>query len=255
MLLRSITKHVQDQNWFAVALDFVIVVFGVFIGLQVANWNQGVADRRLGQDYVERLADDLRKDLETFRRSSDYYGAVFQSALAADQLLADPTADPRETVIQVYRATETSFYPARRATWDQIVSSGHLGLLPEAVIASDIADYYSLDLAENSDELATSSPYRRKVRSIIPISVQVKIRKSCSDVADERGAVLGFEETCELDVDADTLRMVADSLRADPDIQSTLRVHYSDFANIGFNTNGTIVMIGQMLDALDVALE
>ena len=42
MLLRSVTKHVNDQNWFAVVLDLVIVIFGVFIGIQVSNWN---ADR------------------------------------------------------------------------------------------------------------------------------------------------------------------------------------------------------------------
>ncbi len=39
MLLRKITKHVTDQNWFAVFIDFLIVVVGVFIGIQVANWN------------------------------------------------------------------------------------------------------------------------------------------------------------------------------------------------------------------------
>ena len=37
MLLRSITKHVGEQNWVAVAIDFVIVVVGVFIGIQVAK--------------------------------------------------------------------------------------------------------------------------------------------------------------------------------------------------------------------------
>jgi hypothetical protein len=39
MILRRITEHVKTQNWFAVGLDFVIVVVGVFIGIQVANWN------------------------------------------------------------------------------------------------------------------------------------------------------------------------------------------------------------------------
>ena len=29
MILRSITKHVRDQNWFAVGIDFLIVVVGV----------------------------------------------------------------------------------------------------------------------------------------------------------------------------------------------------------------------------------
>ena len=31
MLLRRITKHVKDQNWFAVVLDFAIVVAGVMM--------------------------------------------------------------------------------------------------------------------------------------------------------------------------------------------------------------------------------
>jgi hypothetical protein len=43
MILRRVTEHVKAQNWFA-------VVAGVFIGLQVANWNaarQARADERV----------------------------------------------------------------------------------------------------------------------------------------------------------------------------------------------------------------
>lgn len=39
MFLRRITQHVSQQNWTAVAIDFVIVVVGVFIGIQVSNWS------------------------------------------------------------------------------------------------------------------------------------------------------------------------------------------------------------------------
>ena len=54
MILRHVTEHVKAQNWFAVGLDFVIVVTGVFIGLQVANWN---AVRRAEQELgvIQRL--------------------------------------------------------------------------------------------------------------------------------------------------------------------------------------------------------
>lgn len=41
MLLRSLTKHVKDQNWFAVALDFFIVVAGILIAFQITNWSEG----------------------------------------------------------------------------------------------------------------------------------------------------------------------------------------------------------------------
>ena len=40
MILRRIKAHVEKENWFAVGIDFAIVVVGVFIGLQVANWNE-----------------------------------------------------------------------------------------------------------------------------------------------------------------------------------------------------------------------
>ena len=30
MILRRVMKHVRDQNWFAVGVDFLIVVNGVF---------------------------------------------------------------------------------------------------------------------------------------------------------------------------------------------------------------------------------
>jgi hypothetical protein len=59
MLLRRITEHVKAQNWTAVALDFVIVVTGVFIGIQVANWNDGRQDRETETQYLARLAQEL----------------------------------------------------------------------------------------------------------------------------------------------------------------------------------------------------
>ncbi|MEL6216686.1 MAG: DUF6090 family protein, partial [Pseudomonadota bacterium] len=59
MILRRITQHVNDQNWFAVGIDFVIVVIGVFIGIQVANWNDARADRAKEAEFVRRLAVDV----------------------------------------------------------------------------------------------------------------------------------------------------------------------------------------------------
>jgi hypothetical protein len=40
MILRRITQHVKDQNWFAVALDFVIVVVGILIAFQITNYGK-----------------------------------------------------------------------------------------------------------------------------------------------------------------------------------------------------------------------
>jgi hypothetical protein len=59
MLLRRITRDVKDQNWFAVGIDFCIVVVGVFIGIQVANWNDERQDRVDEVYYLERILTDI----------------------------------------------------------------------------------------------------------------------------------------------------------------------------------------------------
>lgn len=55
MILRRVKKHAKDQNWFAVGIDFMIVVVGVFIGLQVANWNEARQERQREAHYLDRL--------------------------------------------------------------------------------------------------------------------------------------------------------------------------------------------------------
>jgi hypothetical protein len=44
VLLCRITSHVVDQNWFAVGVDFAIVVIGVFVGIQIADWNEAMGE-------------------------------------------------------------------------------------------------------------------------------------------------------------------------------------------------------------------
>jgi hypothetical protein len=55
MILRRVIKHFRNQEWTAIGIDFVIVVFGVFMGIQVANWNQAQSDNSLGEKFTERL--------------------------------------------------------------------------------------------------------------------------------------------------------------------------------------------------------
>jgi len=37
MLLRRVIQHFRQQEWTAIGIDFLIVVVGVFMGIQVSN--------------------------------------------------------------------------------------------------------------------------------------------------------------------------------------------------------------------------
>ena len=59
MLLRSITKHVKDQNWFAVALDFFIVVAGILIAFQITNWSEARQEAKKRDLIIDALITNL----------------------------------------------------------------------------------------------------------------------------------------------------------------------------------------------------
>jgi hypothetical protein len=40
MILRRFMKHVTEQNWLAVGLDRLVVTVGIFLGMQVTDWNK-----------------------------------------------------------------------------------------------------------------------------------------------------------------------------------------------------------------------
>ena len=46
MILRTLADALREQNWFTVALEVLIVVVGIFIGLQVDDWNSARIDRQ-----------------------------------------------------------------------------------------------------------------------------------------------------------------------------------------------------------------
>ena len=60
MILANLAKAVREQNYYAVVLEFLIVIAGVVIGFQITAWNEAEANRDLEQDYLLRLHNDLR---------------------------------------------------------------------------------------------------------------------------------------------------------------------------------------------------
>ncbi len=136
MLLRRITKHVTDQNWFAVFIDFLIVVIGVFIGIQVANWNAASKDLAKEQVYLTRLSQELNVTIERLEGGSEY----FLTSVNAYQFLLDSINEFRnnpDTYVADENALMLAFdninlgrVPASSpAVFEEMVANGELTLI------------------------------------------------------------------------------------------------------------------------------
>jgi hypothetical protein len=143
MLLRRITQHIKDQNWFAVSIDFVIVVVGVFIGIQVANWNDervAAADEaqlmvRLTEE-MRALESELAVDAESYKATVQATGALL-AALRVDTLPAD-----EQSFRQIlWRANHFEEIPSLSASYAELVSSGGLSRISDPELRTALIRY------------------------------------------------------------------------------------------------------------------
>jgi len=146
MIPRRVAEHAKAQNWFAVALDLFIVVIGVFIGIEVANWNQTRQDRQEERRYYGQLLVDLRSDLESFaeaERRADRHDKAAQLVLDRLSGNAPPEASLGRMATAIHHAGWIYIPPAKRGTYNELVSTGNLGLLRNTHLKTEIANYYA----------------------------------------------------------------------------------------------------------------
>jgi hypothetical protein len=140
VILRRITEHVKAQNWFAVAIDFVIVVVGVFIGIEVSNWNAARADRNREQVLIQRVAADFEA-IES-RLSDNSLAAIDTVSEAITRADAPGTAQEIDAFGDALHQVFNSRVPAwRSATFVEMQSSGDLNLLRNAPLKSALIQY------------------------------------------------------------------------------------------------------------------
>jgi hypothetical protein len=60
MILRRFANALREQNWATIVIEFVLLVAGVFLGIQAANWNAERESDRRSVVFTERLKSDLR---------------------------------------------------------------------------------------------------------------------------------------------------------------------------------------------------
>jgi hypothetical protein len=67
MILRRVIQHLLKQEWTAIGIDFLIVVVGVFVGLQANSWNEEKSARHEYELALERHRAEASANLDDMR--------------------------------------------------------------------------------------------------------------------------------------------------------------------------------------------
>jgi hypothetical protein len=221
MIPRRIAEHVKAHNWFAVGIDFVIVVVGVFVGIQVSNWNAARQDHARAEKFLERIHAALLTDVEGVDRRLAYWGKVQDygaAALAYAEEGRMKNGSAWETLLAFYQASQVWTYSPADATYREMTAAGELGLLPDA-LRDGLASYY--DVSQRNAAIYQHFPaYREKIRGLTPSRIQSRIWDECHrSLTGDRHE---FVECKDLAGEPES-RAVIDGFAAQPDLVADLR--------------------------------
>jgi len=220
MILRRVIDHLHEQEWTAIAIDFVIVVVGVFVGIQVSNWNADRIDRIKARAYLERIRADLDADVAGYADRLEFWGKV--SAYGAQGLDYAETGEAGDQsqwdlLLAYFQASQVAEFLTTRTTYDELKSGGELGLISDLDLRSGLAQYYA---GATNPALTERPAYRLHVRGVIPLNVQNYIWASCYH-SDPEGHQQLLD--CESPVDEGIAAGIVDKIRNDTALMSELR--------------------------------
>lgn len=238
MILRRASENIRQENWLGVAIEFVLVVLGVFFGILAANWNE----ERLEKRETEQLLVQLDEELTNYIRYIDSVKRYYESAGGyADRAAAgwngDPSVSDNAFVIAAYQASQVTGLANDADVWSAIFGAENLRDIDDPEIRRNLARVMTFDRAL-VDLRSVASRYREEVRKTIPDTVQAAIRARCGD-RDLGGGVLALPAACDLTLPADAAASAARALRARPELVDELHWHRAAVANQ--LTQGTIL--------------
>lgn len=235
MILRRLSQSLKDQNWTAIWIEFVLLVAGVFLGIQVANWNEARVDEKRAQAYLERIDADLSADLTNYQDRLRFWADV--SSYGAKGLAYAETGDAKgasqwDLLLAYFQSSQVAEFYTTDSTFEELKSAGELGLIKDTRFRDALAQYYSLGF----NPLLTERPrYREHVRGMIPLDVQTYIWAECYSTDSEGDQKM---LACKAPFDEKAAAVIVDTLRSNSTLMTELRYWMSSMHVAGLFAKG-----------------
>lgn len=173
MLLRRLTKHIKEQNWFAVILDMIVVIFGVYLGFQLNDWNENRKNLQKGESYLQRIAGELEQDIRFFdnvirmNELNFENGQFLLDSIKNKELVRE---DPTRFISSLAFVGSSLVVNVSNNTIEEIKFSGNLELISDEELRNEIVDYYDfIEVSETFSHLRldAETEYQRRAAGLL----------------------------------------------------------------------------------------
>ncbi len=181
MILRRFTQHIKEQNWFAVGLDVIVVVVGIFLGMQVTEWNE---QRQFNENegmLLEQLKDEIESNNVLARNRIEFMGEVVKSGKRAIEFLeVDQECEPKcwNLLVDFFIASQSLFSPSNSNVYEEMLK---LGLPRSNKVKESIEKYYVLN-ATTYSAIDKTPKYRQLLRELLSYNAHKVLWENCHSV-------------------------------------------------------------------------
>lgn len=169
MILQKLAQAIRRQDWFQVVIEVLIVIVGIFLGLQVQAWYEDQADRSDESIYLKRLHEELADVITALENGSERRQDTSEGLEILVSALAGNNQDLELTNGHCRALFGTHVYnssPAALPTMTELLASGRLSLLQSETLRLLISRYVlaeanAKDVIDNlrSDKLDLTRKY------------------------------------------------------------------------------------------------
>lgn len=239
--IRRIWSAIRRWNWQHVLVELLIVVVGVFLGMQVSNWNDERREQRELAQLLEQLRPEVERVIDGNQNLVDYYTTTqnyAQTALAGWR--GDASVSDEQFVIAAYQASQIIGSSVSSEVWATIFGSEMVPRIADPELRHALGSVLIFD-TDSIGWAMLRTEYRADVRGILPEDIQAAIRDACGDNFGRDGddatsfTYSRLPPACDLDLPDARFTEAARLLRANPQLPVELRRHLAEVST--FLTN------------------
>lgn len=143
MILRRLSTDLRQQDWVTVLVETLIVVFGVFIGLQVNNWNAVRVEQVEQVALLQRLEADFSVSAPRAERASERLHEISgQTGQLIEFLRSINTPPDTDDILLIVNAPSLlSSIPPVSSTYLEMLSTGGLSRIENEDLRNALVRY------------------------------------------------------------------------------------------------------------------
>ena len=223
---------------------------GVFLGIQLGNWNDARAVHAETKRTLELLIPANKSleanaaDFKSYYATTKAYGETALRAWEDQEVVSDS-----DFLVAAYQASQIMAGTSEVEVFAELIGADNVRNIKDADLQRRVQDFIiNPSNLSRTDDIDT--PYRQNVRRVIPFTIQEKIRTECGDQRNDILSPVRLPADCTIELPVESARLAAEKLRSLPDLRDDLQWHMASIQSVLFDLDNELERNEALIEAI-----